>query len=88
MEFKGSNTALVTPIRDGRFDEAAFRAFVEWQIAILAMMMTKDQYFFIESRIRNARSRKLDAVAGGRGARISEAACGFREVFPDRPSVG
>jgi 4-hydroxy-tetrahydrodipicolinate synthase len=31
--FKGSITALVTPMRDGRFDEDAFRAFVEWQIA-------------------------------------------------------
>jgi 4-hydroxy-tetrahydrodipicolinate synthase len=30
--FKGSITALVTPIRDGRLDEEAFRAFVEWQI--------------------------------------------------------
>ncbi len=31
--FKGSYTALATPIRDGRFDEEAFRAFVAWQIA-------------------------------------------------------
>jgi 4-hydroxy-tetrahydrodipicolinate synthase len=30
---KGSITALVTPVRDGRLDEDAFRAFVEWQIA-------------------------------------------------------
>ncbi|HZP21713.1 MAG TPA: 4-hydroxy-tetrahydrodipicolinate synthase [Bauldia sp.] len=30
--FKGSITALVTPIRDGRLDEEAFRAFVDWQI--------------------------------------------------------
>ncbi|MBH0237049.1 4-hydroxy-tetrahydrodipicolinate synthase [Methylobrevis albus] len=30
---KGSMTALVTPFRDGAFDEAAFEAFVEWQIA-------------------------------------------------------
>ncbi|MDX2258398.1 MAG: 4-hydroxy-tetrahydrodipicolinate synthase [Hyphomicrobiaceae bacterium] len=31
--FKGSNTALVTPFRDGRIDEKALRALVEWQIA-------------------------------------------------------
>src|SRR6202011_2061002 len=31
--FKGSITALVTPMRDGEIDEAAFRAFVDWQIA-------------------------------------------------------
>ncbi len=31
--FHGSITALVTPFRDGAFDENAFRAFVEWQIA-------------------------------------------------------
>src|ERR1041385_8047061 len=31
--FKGSIPALVTPMRDGRVDEDAFRAFVEWQIA-------------------------------------------------------
>lgn len=30
--FHGSIPALVTPFRDNRFDEAAFRAFVDWQI--------------------------------------------------------
>ncbi|WP_157217785.1 4-hydroxy-tetrahydrodipicolinate synthase [Flavisphingomonas formosensis] len=30
--FSGSIPALVTPFRDGSFDEAAFRAFVDWQI--------------------------------------------------------
>jgi 4-hydroxy-tetrahydrodipicolinate synthase len=30
--FSGSIPALVTPIRDGRIDEAAFRALVDWQI--------------------------------------------------------
>ena len=29
---KGAMTALVTPFRDGAFDEAAFRKFVAWQI--------------------------------------------------------
>jgi 4-hydroxy-tetrahydrodipicolinate synthase len=32
MAFKGSITALVTPFEDGRFDEARFRALVDWQI--------------------------------------------------------
>ncbi len=31
--FSGSIPALVTPFRDGRVDEDAFRAFVDWQIA-------------------------------------------------------
>lgn len=31
--FTGSIPALVTPFRDGEFDEPAFRAFVDWQIA-------------------------------------------------------
>jgi 4-hydroxy-tetrahydrodipicolinate synthase len=31
--FKGSITALVTPMRDGEFDEDSFRSLVEWQIA-------------------------------------------------------
>jgi 4-hydroxy-tetrahydrodipicolinate synthase len=31
--FKGSLPALVTPFRDEAFDEAAYRAFVEWQIS-------------------------------------------------------
>lgn len=31
--FSGSIPALVTPFRDGSIDEAAFRAFVDWQIA-------------------------------------------------------
>jgi len=31
--FRGSIPALVTPFRDGALDEAAFRAFVDWQIA-------------------------------------------------------
>jgi 4-hydroxy-tetrahydrodipicolinate synthase len=30
--FSGSIPALVTPIREGRIDEATFRAFVDWQI--------------------------------------------------------
>jgi 4-hydroxy-tetrahydrodipicolinate synthase len=30
--FRGSITALVTPFEDGRFDEARFRALVDWQI--------------------------------------------------------
>ncbi len=30
--FKGSITALVTPMRDGSVDEEAFRTFVDWQI--------------------------------------------------------
>jgi 4-hydroxy-tetrahydrodipicolinate synthase len=31
--FKGSITALVTPMRDGRLDEDGFCAFVDWQIS-------------------------------------------------------
>jgi 4-hydroxy-tetrahydrodipicolinate synthase len=31
--FSGSIPALVTPFRDNMFDEAAFRAFIDWQIA-------------------------------------------------------
>lgn len=31
--FKGSITALITPFRNGRLDEAGFQSFVEWQIA-------------------------------------------------------
>ena len=31
--FSGSIPALATPFRDGKFDEAAYRRFVEWQIA-------------------------------------------------------
>ncbi len=30
--FKGSMTALVTPFKGGKFDEAAFRGLVDWQI--------------------------------------------------------
>ena len=30
--FKGSFTALLTPMRDGKLDERAFQLFVEWQI--------------------------------------------------------
>ena len=31
-QFNGSITALVTPFKDGAVDEAAFRAFINWQI--------------------------------------------------------
>ena len=31
-KFRGSAPALVTPFKDGAFDEAAFRALVDWQI--------------------------------------------------------
>src|ERR1700691_2250705 len=30
--FKGSITALVTPFKEGKFDDAAYRALVDWQI--------------------------------------------------------
>jgi 4-hydroxy-tetrahydrodipicolinate synthase len=30
--FKGSNTALITPFKDGKVDEKAFQKLVEWQI--------------------------------------------------------
>jgi 4-hydroxy-tetrahydrodipicolinate synthase len=30
---KGSITALITPFKDGKVDEAAFRKLVNWQIA-------------------------------------------------------
>jgi 4-hydroxy-tetrahydrodipicolinate synthase len=33
MMFKGSIPALVTPFRDGAFDERAFRKLIDWQIA-------------------------------------------------------
>ena len=32
MTFKGSNPALITPFRDGKVDEAAFRKIIEWHI--------------------------------------------------------
>jgi len=32
MMFKGSNTALITPMKNGKVDEAAFERLVEWQI--------------------------------------------------------
>ncbi len=32
MQFKGSIPALITPMKDGSFDEQAFRKFVNWQI--------------------------------------------------------
>ncbi len=32
MKFKGSIPALITPMKNGAFDEAAFRKFVAWQI--------------------------------------------------------
>ena len=31
--FRGSITALVTPFREGKVDEQAFRALIDWQIA-------------------------------------------------------
>ena len=31
--FKGSITALVTPFKNGKVDEATFTRFIDWQIA-------------------------------------------------------
>lgn len=31
--FSGSIVALITPFRDGAFDESAFRALIDWQIS-------------------------------------------------------
>ena len=32
MQFRGSFPALITPMKDGKVDESAFRKFVAWQI--------------------------------------------------------
>ena len=32
LMFHGSITALVTPFRDGAFDESAYRSLIDWQI--------------------------------------------------------
>ena len=31
--FQGSMTALITPFKDGKVDEDAYRSFVDWQIS-------------------------------------------------------
>ena len=33
MTFRGSFPALITPMKDGKVDEQAFRKFVNWQIS-------------------------------------------------------
>ena len=33
-KFHGSMPALITPFKDGKFDEPAFRALIDWQIAV------------------------------------------------------
>jgi len=32
VQFKGSITALITPMADGHVDEKAFRQLIDWQI--------------------------------------------------------
>lgn len=74
--FSGSIPALVTPFRDGSFDEAAFRQLVEWQIACgssalvpcgttgeSATLSVEEHYRVIEVCIDQAKSR-VPVIAG------------------------
>lgn len=76
MNFRGTYTALVTPFRDGAFDEAAYESLIEWQIesevaGIVPVGTTgesptldhAEHYRVIEVAVRAARGR-CQVIAG------------------------
>ncbi len=83
--FRGSAPALVTPFKDGAFDEAAFRALVDWQIgqgshALVpcgttgesATLSHDEHMYVVEVCIREARGR-VPVIAGAGSNNTAEA---------------
>ncbi|MBX3595157.1 4-hydroxy-tetrahydrodipicolinate synthase [Sphingomonas sp.] len=74
--FHGSIPALITPFRNGTFDEAAFRDFVEWQIAEgsaalvpvgttgEAATLTKDEHFEVVRVCADQVRGRVPVIAG------------------------
>lgn len=74
--FSGSIPALVTPFRNGEFDEAAYRDFVEWQIAEgssglvpvgttgEAATLTKDEHFEVVRVCADQVRGRVPVIAG------------------------
>jgi 4-hydroxy-tetrahydrodipicolinate synthase len=85
--FSGSIPALITPFRDGLFDEAAYRDFVEWQIAEgssalvpvgttgEAATLTKDEHFEVV-RVCAEQARGRVPVIAGTGSNDTQVAIG------------
>lgn len=85
--FSGSIPALITPFRDGAFDEAAYRDFVEWQIAEgssalvpvgttgEAATLTKDEHFEVV-RVCASQARGRVPVIAGTGSNDTRVAIG------------
>ncbi|WP_134498301.1 4-hydroxy-tetrahydrodipicolinate synthase [Microvirga pakistanensis] len=86
--FKGSITALVTPFKDGAVDEAAFRAFINWQIeqgthGLVPVGTTgesptlshKEHDRVVEICVQEAKGRV--PVIAGAGSNSTEEAVGF-----------
>ncbi len=74
--FSGSITALITPFRDGKLDEAAFQALVEWQIGEgthglvpcgttgEASMLTHDEHRRVVELCVEAAAGRVPVIAG------------------------
>lgn len=85
--FSGSIPALITPFRNGAFDEAAYRDFVEWQIAEgssalvpvgttgEAATLTKDEHFEVV-RVCAEQARGRVPVIAGTGSNDTRVAIG------------
>lgn len=85
--FSGSIPALITPFRDGAFDETAYRDFVEWQIAEgssalvpvgttgEAATLTKDEHFEVV-RVCVDQARGRVPVIAGTGSNDTRVAIG------------
>ena len=76
--FEGSMTALATPFRDGRLDEAAYRALVEQQLAggtaVLLPMGTTGEAVTMTADERLRAVRVVVEAARGRAPVVAGAA--------------
>src|ERR1700736_2332537 len=71
--FKGSITALVTPMRDGEIDEDAFRAFVDWQIAGESPTVSHDEHKRVVKICIEVAGGRVPVVAGAGSNNTTEA---------------
>jgi 4-hydroxy-tetrahydrodipicolinate synthase len=83
--FKGSITALITPFKDGRVDEAGFQSFVEWQIAEgtnglvpcgttgESPTLSHEEHYRVIELCVEAANRKVPVIAGAGSNSTAEA---------------
>ena len=87
--FTGSMTALATPFKDGKLDEASYRSFVEFQLTngtdVLIPMGTTGEAVTMSAPERDRAIQLAIEVSKGRAPVVAETAALITAARPDDP---